>query len=70
MVDYDALKKALEESGELMVRTGANQVYELHKHNVEFIDGNKMLRIDGGTEVLWLSSYSIESWWIHKKLKD
>ncbi|MBI2675274.1 MAG: hypothetical protein HYX24_02355 [Candidatus Aenigmarchaeota archaeon] len=70
MIDYESLKKAVEEFGEVMVRTAANQVYELHRHNIEFIDRAKTIRIDGGTETHWVNADSIESYWIHRKAKD
>ncbi|MEM4311203.1 MAG: hypothetical protein QXX95_02300 [Nitrososphaerales archaeon] len=70
MVDYNSLKKALEENGELMVKTDSGDQFELHKHNVTFDDTTKSIRIDGAAEIYWIDSTKIEYYWIHKKAKE
>ncbi len=70
MVDYNSLKKALEDNGELMIKTDSGSTFELHKHNVTFDDKTKSVKVDGANEIFWIDSSKIEYYWIHKKARE
>ncbi|MEM5802054.1 MAG: hypothetical protein QXQ18_01575 [Candidatus Aenigmatarchaeota archaeon] len=70
MVEYNALKKALEENGELMLVTDSGSKFEIHKHNVTFDDKTKMIKIDAADEIFWLDTGKIEYYWVHKRAKE
>ena len=63
---YDKLKDAVEEKGEVMVRTDSGEDRELHKHNTDFLD-NGMIRIDGDDRIHWLNPEKVERYWIHEE---
>ena len=67
MVDYNSLKKALEDYGEIMIKTDSGSIFELHKHNVTFDDSTKTIIVDAANEIFWIDSDKIEYYWIHKK---
>ncbi|MDY6774395.1 MAG: hypothetical protein SVS85_04295 [Candidatus Nanohaloarchaea archaeon] len=62
---YEELKEAVEEKGEVMIRTDSGEDRELHKHNTDFQDDG-MIRVDADDEVHWLNAEKIERYWIHK----
>jgi hypothetical protein len=62
---YDILKQALEENGEIMVKTDSGEERELHLHNVEFLD-NGLIKIDANDEIHWFNAEKVERYWIHK----
>ncbi|MEM0476565.1 MAG: hypothetical protein QW367_02925 [Candidatus Aenigmatarchaeota archaeon] len=70
MVNYEALKRAVEEFGEVMIKTDSGDTFELHKHNVTFDDTTKTIRIDAVSEIFWIDAEKIEYYWIHKKAKE
>lgn len=61
----DQLRQALDENGELMIRTDSGEDRELHLHNTEFQD-NGMIRVDADDEIHWLHPEKVERYWIHK----
>ena len=62
---YDRLQSAVEENGEVMIRTDSGEDRELHKHNSEFLD-NGMIKVDADDEIHWLNPEKVERYWIHK----
>lgn len=64
-VMYEELKEAVEEKGEVMIRTESGENHELHKHNVNFI-GDGMIRIDADEETHWFDAEKVERYWIHE----
>lgn len=67
MADYNAIKKRLDEYGEIMIRVDTGEKIELHKHNVSFEDSTKELKVDAGTETYWIGIDKITYYWIHKE---
>jgi len=63
---YELIKDNLREKGEMMVFTDAGEEHELHLHNVEFLDDDRLLKIDAADEIHWLDGDAIERFWIHK----
>ncbi len=59
------MKEALEENGELMIRTDSGEDRELHLHNTDFQDDG-MVRVDADDEIHWFNPEKIERYWIHK----
>lgn len=70
MVDYESLKKAIVEFGEVMVKMGSEDIFELHKHNTKFDDITKTIILDAGNETYWIDVNHIEYYWIHKVGKE
>ncbi len=62
---YERIKKAVEEKGEVMIRTDSGEERELHLHNVEFVE-EPIARIEGGDGVHWLNLEKVERYWIHE----
>lgn len=65
---HEIIKKILKESGEVMIKTADGKEFELHLHNTEFDDSNKLIVVDTGTEKYWILSEEIIYLWIHKKV--
>lgn len=64
LIMYDKLKEAVEEYGEIMIRTDSGENRELHKHNAEFQE-NGVIKIDADDEVHWLNAEKVERFAIH-----
>ncbi|MFB6265714.1 MAG: hypothetical protein ABEI07_01380 [Candidatus Nanohaloarchaea archaeon] len=62
---YEKLKQALDEKGELMIRTDSGEDRELHRHNVQFKDDG-VIKVDADDETHWLNAEKIERYWIHR----
>jgi len=60
----DRIKEAVEEYGEIMIRTDNGTEAELHKHNTEFLDDD-VIKVDADDEVHWVDGNKIEHFWIH-----
>lgn len=67
MVDYNSLKKAVEEYGEVMIRIETGEKLELHKHNVKFNDFTKEIIVDAATATYWIDVDKVSYYWIHKE---
>lgn len=63
---YQNVKKALKESGEVMIKVGDGQKFELHLHNTKFDDANKMIVLDAGVETYWINGNDIIYFWVHR----
>lgn len=61
---YDRLQDAVEEYGEVMIRTDSGEERELHKHNAEFQDDG-IIKIDADDKVHWINGEKVERYWIH-----
>lgn len=70
MSRYELIKNALDEKGELMIKSDAGEKFELHKHNVTCDDTNKIFKIDGSNQIYWIDPEKVSYYWIHKKAKD
>lgn len=64
---HERLEAALDEMGELMVRTASGDELELHKHNVEFGDA-PWVQVDADDETHWFNAESVERYWIHEEI--
>lgn len=62
---YQRLKDAVQEYGEVMIRTDSGEEHELHKHNAEFND-EPFVKVDADDEVIWLNLEKVERYWIHE----
>ncbi|MFB6182688.1 MAG: hypothetical protein ABEI78_01355 [Candidatus Nanohaloarchaea archaeon] len=62
---YNRIEQAVEKYGEVMIRTESGHEAELHQHNSEFIEEDKIIKIDADDKVHWLDAESIERYWIH-----
>lgn len=62
---FDTLQDALDENGEIMIRTDSGEDRELHLHNAEFLD-NGTIKVDADDEIHWLNPEKVERYWIHK----
>ena len=69
MTQYELLKNAVEEKGELMLKSETGEKFELHKHNTSFDDQKKIIKIDGAEEVYWLDPEKVSYYWIHKEAR-
>ncbi len=69
-MDGKKIMKMVEEYGEVMVRTASGTTFELHKHNVELDKKTGLIKVDGATEIYWLTPENIDYLWIHKKAVD
>ncbi|MFC7166492.1 hypothetical protein [Halospeciosus flavus] len=66
---FTRLARALDEKGEVMIRTASGDELELHKHNVAFEDADApFFRVDGDDEVHWVDARNVERYWIHNEL--
>ena len=63
---FDQLRQAVEDKGEIMIKTDSGEERELHKHNTEFLE-NGLIKIDADDEKHWLDSEKVERYWIHKE---
>lgn len=63
---YRQVKQMLQKTGELMIRMSDGQDFELHLHNVKFLDANKLIEIDAGAETYWLNGEEVIYMWIHR----
>lgn len=70
MSRYELIKKALDEKGELMIKSDTGEKFELHKHNVTYDDENKMIKIDAANQIFWVDPEKISYYWIHKKAQE
>lgn len=70
MTQFEQLQQALEEKGELMVKSDTGEKFELHKHNVRFDEKSKMIEIDSGDKTFWLVPEKISYMWIHKEARE
>lgn len=70
MSKYDLIKNALDEKGELMIKSDTGEKFELHKHNVSYDDENKMIKIDASNQIFWIDPEKISYYWIHKKAQE
>ncbi|MFB6207838.1 MAG: hypothetical protein ABEJ69_00660 [Candidatus Nanohaloarchaea archaeon] len=61
---YERIKKKVEETGEVMIRTASGDEAEIHKHNSEFL-GDGIIKVDADDKVHWLNAEQIERYWIH-----
>ena len=64
LVMKERLENAVEEYGEIMIRTDSGEEHELHKHNVEFEED--LVVVDADDRVHWLNPEKMERFWIHK----
>ena len=62
---YSRIEEALEENGELMIRTDSGEEHELHLHNVEFNE-KPFVKIHGEDRTHWLNIEKVERYWIHQ----
>lgn len=67
MADFNRIKEELEKSGELMLRLSTGEKIELHKHNVTFDESNKEIKIDAGSETIWIPVDAVEYYMIHRE---
>lgn len=66
MVDmFDELKQAVEDKGEIMIKTDSGEERELHKHNTKFLE-NGLIKVDADDEIHWFNGEKVERYWIHK----
>lgn len=70
MKQYELIKNALDEKGELMIKSDTGEKFELHKHNVVCDDEKKVIKIDGSDKTYWIDPEKISYYWIHKKAKE
>lgn len=70
MTQYELIKNALQEKGELMIKSDTGEKFELHKHNVTCDDSNKIIKIDGADKVFWVDPAKVSYYWIHKEARD
>lgn len=63
---FDELEQAVEEKGEIMIKTDSGDERELHKHNTEFLN-NGLIKVDGEDEIHWLNAEKVERYWIHEE---
>jgi hypothetical protein len=61
---YDRLQDAVEEYGEIMIRTDSGEERELHKHNAEFLEDG-IIKVDADDMVHWINAEKVERYWIH-----
>lgn len=62
---FEELQNAVNEFGEVMIRTDSGEDHELHKHNAEFLDSG-LIKIDADDEIHWFNPEKVERYWIHK----
>jgi len=67
MVNFQRIKKELEQSGEVMLKLGSGEKIELHKHNVSFDESNQEIKVDAASETYWIPSDAIAYYWIHRE---
>ena len=48
MANYESIKSSVEKNGEVMIRLGTGEEFELHKHNIKFDDNTKEIIVDEG----------------------
>ena len=63
---YLNVKRALKQSGELMIKVADGQTFELHLHNTKFEDRNKMIVLDAGAETYWINGDEVVYMWVHR----
>lgn len=63
---FDTLRDAVDEMGEVMIRTDSGEEHELHKHNAEFLEDSGMIKVDADDEIHWFNAEKVERYWIHK----
>lgn len=63
---YQHVKNALNKSGELMIKTSDGEVFELHLHNVKFLDASNLIELDAGHETYWIDGDQVVYFWIHR----
>ena len=64
---YHRLTQAIEEKGEVMVKTVDGSELELHKHTVEAED-EPYIRVDADDETHWLDTSKVVRYWIHDEI--
>ncbi|MFT4892905.1 MAG: hypothetical protein ACI8Z7_000694 [Candidatus Nanohaloarchaea archaeon] len=62
---FDRLQKAVDEKGEVMIRTDSGEDHELHKHNTEFLSSG-LIKVDADDRIHWLNPEKVERYWIHE----
>lgn len=67
MANYESIKSSVEKNGEVMIRLGTGEEFELHKHNVKFDDNTKEIIVDASAETYWINADSISYYWIHRE---
>ena len=63
---FDLLQEKVEEFGELMIRMDSGQDRELHKHNIEFLEDDKLVKVDADDKIHWFNPEKVERFWIHE----
>jgi hypothetical protein len=63
---YERLKNAVDEYGEVMIITDSGEEHELHKHNAEFLDDSRIVKVDADDKVHWLNLEKVERYYIHE----
>ncbi|MGD8299666.1 MAG: hypothetical protein PVJ16_06225 [Nitrosopumilaceae archaeon] len=50
--------------------TDTGEKFELHKHNVQFKENEKVIEIDAASQTYWVSPEKIAYSWVHKEGKE
>mgnify|MGYP006290077335 FL=1 len=64
---YHRLTEAVDEMGEVMVKTVDGSELELHKHSVEK-DEEPFIRVEGDDETHWVDTTKVVRYWIHDEI--
>jgi hypothetical protein len=70
MTTLKQFKEKLNKVGELMIMTDTGEKFELHKHNVQFNENEKVIEIDAASQTYWVSPEKIAYSWVHKEGKE
>ncbi|WP_435360748.1 hypothetical protein [Haloarchaeobius sp. DFWS5] len=62
---YSRLQDALDEYGEVMIRTTSGEEGELHPHTASFED-EPYLKVEAEDKTRWVNTQFIETFWIHE----
>ncbi|WP_435335589.1 hypothetical protein [Haloarchaeobius sp. TZWWS8] len=62
---FARLENALEEYGEVMIRTASGEEGELHLHTVEFED-EPYMKVEAEDKTRWVNTEFVETFWIHE----
>lgn len=62
---FERLREAVQEYGEIMIKLDSGEEAELHLHNTEFQEEDKIIKVDADDEVHWFNGDKVERYWIH-----
>ncbi len=67
MAHFESIKSSVEKNGEVMIKLGSGEEFELHKHNVKFDDNTQEIILDASSETFWIDVNSVSYYWIHRE---